>query len=646
MKLCGKPALLVCNDELRITNYEWRAITMCGFVGFTRRGELCSPEINDIIRNMSSKIAHRGPDGEGYHVTDAVALGFRRLSFLDLEHGEQPMHSPDGALTIVFNGEIYNFMRLREELEAKGRSFATTSDTEVLLALYAEYGAEMLNMLRGMFAFVIYDHRDDSIFAARDYFGIKPFYYGIFDGQLLFASEIKALLPHPAFVKQINHGALAAYLSFQYSVLDETFFQGVHKLPAGHFMRYGGGEIEIERYWQAEFKSAGATDRRPLLDDIVNKIDAVIADSIAAHQVSDVEIGSFLSSGVDSSILAARFGGKKTFTVGFDYEGYNEIDYARELSAEKGLANYAKLITTEEYWQALPKIQYHMDEPLADAAAVALYFVSQTARPHVKGVLSGEGADELFGGYNIYKEPLSLRPIRILPRFIRRLLGKVAAKLPNFKGKNFLIRAAMDVEERFIGNAKVFSEEEKGQILVGRGGTLPPAPKNTDITRPYYDKIKHYDDITKMQYLDLHLWLVGDILLKADKMTMAHSLEGRVPFLDKEVFAVAAQIPTKYRVNKKATKYAFRLAAARHLAPKWAEKRKLGFPVPVRVWLRQDDYYNTVKTAFESSAAREFFNTGALVAMLDAHKAGKADNSRKVWVVYMFLLWYGEFFEA
>jgi len=402
-------------------------------------------------------------------------------------------------------------------------------------------------------------------------------------------------------------------------------------------MRYdANGEVAIKRYWQAEFTPVDEP-----LDDIVNKIDCVMADSIAAHQVSDVEIGSFLSSGVDSSLLAACFAGKKTFTVGFDYAGYNEIGYAAELSAEKGLENHSKLITTEEYWQALPKIQYHMDEPLADPAAIALYFVSQTARDHVKGVLSGEGADELFGGYNIYKEPLSLRPIRVLPRFVRRLLGGLAAKLPNFKGKNFLIRAAMDVEERFIGNAKVFSEEERRKVLKADKG-----PKLQDVTRQYYDKIKHYDDITKMQYLDLHLWLVGDILLKADKMTMAHSLEGRVPFLDREVFAVASKIPTKYRINKKATKYAFRLAAARHLAPKWAEKRKLGFPVPVRVWLRQDDYYGIVKAAFESPAAQEYFNVDTLVNLLNTHKASKADNSRKIWVIYMFLLWHREFFGA
>ena len=579
---------------------------MSGFCGFTGSKY-------DVIQKMSAKIAHRGPGGEDFFVTDAISLGSRRLSASGL--------AQNGQLTIVFNGTIYNL--------------PADSQAESLLALYAEHGADMLNMLRGMFAFVIYDHVDNSIFAARDHFGIKPFYYGIFDGELMFASEIKALTEHPAFVKQINLDALAAYMSFQYSVLDETFFKGVCKLPPAHYMRYADGQVTTNRYWQAEFEPV----KMPL-EEIVNKIDGAIAESISAHLAGDEEIGSFLSSGVDSSLLAARFGGKKTFTVGFEHEGYNEIDYARELAADKDFENHSKLITPEEYWQALPKIQYHMDEPLADPAAVALYFASQTAKDHVKRVFSGEGVDELFGGYNIYKEPLSLRPMRILPKFIRRFLASMAAKLPNFKGKNFLARAALDVEERFIGNAKIFSEDEKQAVLKVSG------PKPQDITRPYYDKAQHYDDITKMQYLDLHLWAVGDILLKADKMTMAHSLEVRSPYMDKEVFAMATAIPTKYKVNKKATKYAFRLAAARYLAPKWAEKRKLGFPVPIRVWLRQENYYNAVKTAFESEAARQFFHADALVSLLDAHKAGKADNSRKIWTVYMFLLWYGEFFGA
>jgi len=608
---------------------------MCGFCGFT--GSKYNDADNTIIQNMSKRIIHRGPDGEGYFVTQRISLGFRRLSFLDLEHGAQPMSA--GSFTIVFNGEIYNFRLLRAELETKGHEFSTDSDTEVLLRLYIEHGPEMLNMLRGMFAFVIYNNETDEIFAARDYFGIKPFYYAVFDDNLIFASEIKAMPEYPGFVKEINHNALEAYMSFQYSVLDETFFKGVYKLPAAHYLLFKEGKVVIARYWQAEFNTE-ADGRRLSLERLVDKIDAVMGDSIAAHQVSDVEIGTFLSSGVDSSLIAARFGGKKSFTVGFDYDGYSEIDYAENLSKDKGITNHAKLITTEEYWDSLRNIQYHMDEPLADPAAVALYFVSQTARNYVKGVLSGEGADELFGGYNIYKEPMSLRTITWIPKFIRKFMGAIAAKLPALKGRNFFIRASMNVEERFIGNAKVFTENERNEILKN----ADVKADNKKITKPLYDKVKHYDDITKMQYLDIHLWLSGDILLKADKMTMAHSLEGRVPFLDKEVWNLARTIPTKYRVNKKATKYAFRLAAGRHLKPLWANKKKLGFPVPVKLWLKQEKYFHIVKDAFTSPEAAEFFKTDKLVTLLEVHKTEKSDNSRKIWTIYMFLLWYKEFF--
>ncbi|MCL2168720.1 MAG: asparagine synthase (glutamine-hydrolyzing) [Defluviitaleaceae bacterium] len=617
---------------------------MCGFAGFTvgAHGSRSVDEHKEIIVKMTEKIAHRGPDGDGIFIDRGVVFGFRRLAFLDLEHGEQPMRTGCGRYTIVFNGEIYNYKALRDELIEQGYNFNTNSDTEVILNLYAQHGQACLNMLRGMFAFVIYDAQTGGIFAARDYFGIKPFYYGMFGGQMLFASEIKALLEHPDFERAINPAALSAYLSFQYSVLDESMFKGVYKLPPAHFMRFCGGEVQIERYWQAEFTpDKGVNVNLPnVVDEIVNRIDDVVGDSVQAHLVSDVPIGSFLSSGVDSSWLAARFGGDATFTVGFDYEGYNEIEYAEELSKDLGIVNHSKLITTQEYWDNLGNIQYHMDEPLADPAAVALYFVSQVAAQHVKGVLSGEGADELFGGYNIYQEPLALRTITWLPRFVRRGIGAVARKLPNFWGRNFLIRGSQSVEERYIGGAKIFSEKERDEILRDKSHSVP----TKSITAPFYDKTKGYDDITKMQFIDLHMWLVGDILLKADKMTMAHSIEGRVPYMDKEVFKVAAALPVSLRVTKQTTKHAFRKAAAKHLKPKWSEKKKLGFPVPIRLWLKEDFYYAKVKAAFTSDASREFFNTDALLKILDKHKLGKADNSRKIWTVYTFLLWHEQFF--
>lgn len=609
---------------------------MCGICGFT--GSAYHDPSLTVITQMSDKIKHRGPDGEGYYTDDHITLGFRRLSFLDLnKEGDQPMYNEDKTLAIVFNGEIYNYKPLRATLLEKGHVFSSTTDTEVILHLYEEYGEKLLDHLRGMFAFAIYHIPTGKLFAARDFFGIKPFYYTLAEGELVFASEIKSILAHPAVKKEVNLDALENYLTFQYSPLPETFFKGIHKLAPGHHLTYHEGRLNISQYFSISFEPS-----HNRLTKLVDDIDAVLGDAIDHHTVSDVEIGSFLSSGVDSSLVAARFGGQKTFTVGFDYDKYNEIDYAKSLSASLGLTHFSKVISTEEYWSNLSKIQYYMDEPLADPSAVALYFVSGLAKEQVKGVLSGEGADELFGGYNIYREPKALRPLTLLPLPLRRAIGFVVKRIPaNFKGKNYLIRGSQTLQERFIGNANMFSLEERRKLLKTTGTITP-----MDITKPFYDRTKGYDDVTKMQYLDLHLWMVGDILLKADKMSMAHSLEVRVPFLDKEVYQVARTIPTAHRVNNQNTKYAFRLSTRKYLKNDVATKKKLGFPVPIRIWLREDTYYNQVKTAFESEASQTFFQTHELVALLDAHKSGLVDNSRKIWTVYMFLLWYEVYFES
>lgn len=606
---------------------------MCGFCGFT--GDLDDKET--CLTNMMNKIIHRGPDSAGQHIDKKVAMGFRRLSIIDLDFGSQPMYNEDKTIVITFNGEIYNHQILREELTSKGHVFSNNADTEVLIHAYEEYGPEMMNRLRGMFAFVIYDSNTGTLFGARDYFGIKPFYYANIDGNLVYGSEIKSILEYPHYHKEMNETALENYLTFQYSVLEETFFKGIYKLMPAHYFIFKDGKMEITRYWEPKFDA----DDNISMDTLVDKIDEVFQDSIKSHKISDVEVGSFLSSGVDSSYVAASFHGDKTFTVGFDYEKYNEIDYAKSLSEKIEIDNYSKLITTEEYWDILPTIQYHMDEPLADPSAVALYFVSQTAAKHVKVSLSGEGADEFFGGYNIYHEPFSLAKIQKLPKPLRKCLAGIAGALPfKFKGKNFLIRASKDVEERFIGNAFMFSEKERSKILKNPTGNY----NHMDLTKPFYDKVSDKDDVTKMQYIDIHFWLIGDILLKADKMSMAHSLEVRVPFLDKEVFDVARTIPTKYKIVDKQTKVAMRTAAHRYLPDMVAEKKKLGFPVPIRVWLKEDKYYNIVKEAFTSDAAAKFFNVDEIVKFLDRHKAGKEDNSRKVWTIYMFLVWYKKFF--
>ncbi len=611
------------------------ALHMCGFCGFV---DTTIDNKDFVLTQMMDSIAHRGPDSSGEFRDEHIHMGFRRLSFLDLEAGSQPIYNENERYVLTFNGEIYNFAKIRESLITAGHTFKTHTDSEVLIHGYEEYGTSLLDHLRGMFAFVIWDRENNTLFGARDFFGIKPFYYTQTEDGFIYGSEIKAILQHPSVKKELNEEALETYLTFQYSALPETFFKSIYKLPPAHYFLLKDGKMEITPYWEPKFNEVDGT-----LEEYVDTIDAYMKDSIEAHKISDVEVGSFLSSGVDSSYVASCFGGDHTFTVGFANEKYNEISYAEELSKEINIPNTSKVITPEEYWQALPKVQYFMDEPLADPSAVALYFVCQLARKTVKGVLSGEGADEFFGGYNIYKEPLDSASYRKLPKWFRKCLAGIVGMLPfRFKGKNFLIRASKDLEERFVGNAYMFSEKERKKLLKIKTNAMNPF----DMVKPIYDRVKDKDDITKMQYLDMHMWLSGDILLKADKMSMANSLEVRVPFLDKHVFEVASKLPVKYRVNKENTKYAMRLAAKRNLPPSVANKKKLGFPVPIRVWLKEDKYYNVVNEAFNSQAANKYFNTGELTRLLNEHRSGKVDNSRKIWTVFMFLTWYKVYFEA
>ena len=606
---------------------------MCGFTGFTNHID----NSNAVLQEMLNRIKHRGPDAEGTYIDEDIALGHRRLSIIDVsDAGTQPLYSADGNLALLFNGEIYNYKTIRQTLIEKGYQFATQTDSEVLIYGYQEYGTALLQKLRGMFSFVIWNKKEKTLFGARDFFGIKPLYYAQMGETFLFGSEIKSFLPHPHFKKVLNTAALENYLTFQYSPCTETFFKGVYKLPPAHYFIYKNGKLDIQQYWEIEFHA----DEKPSLDDWVNQISDTFHNSVEAHKIADVEVGSFLSSGVDSSYVAAIADVDKTFTVGFGKEErYNEIGWAKGFSEAIGKKNYSKVIEPEEYWAHLPMIQYHMDEPLADPAAVALYFVCNLASQSLKVVLSGEGADEIFGGYNVYSDPGSTSYEK-LPRGLRRGIMHIAESLPAHRGVNFFVRKGKDLEERFIGNAFMLNEAERERILKHPTGKYP----HTALTKPFYDKAKDLDDVTKMQYIDIHFWLIGDILLKADKMSMANSLEVRVPFLDRVVFDVARKVPTEYKVNKENTKFAMRQAAHRYLPDMVAEKKKLGFPVPIRIWLREENYYNMVKEAFHSPAAEEFFKVDEIMKYLDEHKAGKADNSRKIWTIYMFLVWHKQFF--
>lgn len=609
---------------------------MCGFAGFA--DNILNKD--EVLGKMMDAIIHRGPDQKGEFIDDHVALGFRRLSIIDVNNGMQPLYNEDNSLVLVFNGEIYNHNELREELKSKGHVFRTNTDSEVLIHGYEEFGEALVDRLRGMFAFVIYDSKTNNLFAARDHFGIKPFYYCEVEnnGQkgLLFGSEIKSFLKHPNFKREVNKDALKPYLTFQYSVLDETFFKGVFKLKPGHYLTFKNGKLDIKKYWDIDFNQQNIS-----LEESIKRIEDVVEESVVAHKDSEVPLGSFLSGGVDSSYIVSCLMPEKTFSVGFAQEKFNESNLAKDLSDMLEIENVQRIITPEQCFEKLPTIQYHMDEPQSNPSSVPLYFLSELAREHVTVVLSGEGADEIFGGYEWYDDDAKLKKYKKLPSFLRKGAASVAKKMPYFKGRTTIIRGGSPVEEYFVGQALIFEEEEAKDVLKP---AYTKSPSVREITKPVYDRVKNQDDVTKKQYLDLKLWLPGDILLKADKMSMAHSIELRVPFLDKEVMKVGEIIPTKYKVNEENTKFALREAAKNKLPEAWAKREKKGFPVPIRFWFKEEKYYNLVKEAFTSEYAKEFFDTNKIVALLDDHYHGKTNNARKIYTIYTFLVWYKRFF--
>ena len=605
---------------------------MCGIAGFIA-GQGAADA--GALTPMLARIAHRGPDGQGTFVEGPAALGHCRLAIIDLAGGAQPLYSEDKNLVIVFNGEIYNYKALTAELTALGHCFATRTDTEVLLHGWEQWGRELLPRLRGMFAFALWDRRAGTLFCARDMFGIKPLYYcRCADGTLLFASEIKAFLDHPSFEKRLNAAQLPLYLSCQYSPGRDTFFAGVEKLLPGHFLIFSDGIVRTTRWVQPAFLP-GETPVPP------SELEAVLQDSAAAHKIADVEVAGFLSGGVDSAYITALARPGRTYTISYAEPRYDESFPARTLARSLGVRNRVRRISPGEFWDAVPAVQYHMDEPLADAAAVALYFLNREAAREVKVCLSGEGADELFGGYNIYRDPFTAQWYNRLPPWLRGGLGAAAGLLPPGPGVNFLVRRGCPLEERYFGPTALMTEREKGRLLADYEGDGDPM----FLTEALWDSTEGLDPVSRMQQVDINLWLAGDILLKADKMSMAHSLELRVPFLDREVFALAAALPAAAKADAHMTKIALRQAAARTLPPASAARKKLGFPVPVRDWLRQEPYTSRVRAAFARPAAAQFFRPQVLHSMLNRHLHG-GDCWRQIWCVYSFLIWYEQFFGA
>lgn len=616
---------------------------MCGFVGFIDENDQTYDHRAAIIA-MADAIAHRGPDSEGYFNDGRTALGFRRLAIIDLAGANQPLYNENRSLVLVFNGEIYNYRELRRQLIAAGHAFSTQGDAEVVLHGFEQWGEGVLDRLRGMFAFALYDTATGELFCARDTFGIKPLYYAVEGGRILFGSEIKGLLAHPHARRSLNERRLAHWLCMEYLPDEETLFEGVRKLPAGHWLRWRNGRAERGRWFVPRF----APDAGRSLEESAEAIEAALRESVAAHAIADVDVGCFLSAGVDSSLIAreaARIMEARAFTIGWGEGRFSELEAAATFARATGLPNEGRILGAEQFFASVPAVQYAMDEPLPNPSAVPLYHLCAMAAESVKVVLSGEGADELFGGYPYYQECLAFAPYMTVPAPARRALAAAARRLPEgTHGRRFLMRGAHPLPERYIRLEYNFPWAEALDLLAPElGARCAAAPTPWELAAPLFAEIEA-DEITAMQTADILTWMQQDILLKADKMSMASSLELRVPFLDREVFALASTLPVSQRVGRRETKIALRAAAARTLPQATAAMPKQGFVTPLAQWLRKDPWREQVHEVLNSERARRFFRTDRLNALLDEHQRGPRSHMKKIWSAYCFLIWHEQYF--
>jgi asparagine synthase (glutamine-hydrolysing) len=615
---------------------------MGGMTGCLALADGAGPDTEWVSR-AAVRIAHRGPDDEGHFADPDLALAFRRLAVIDPSAaGRQPMYSSDGRYVMAFDGEIYNYIELAQRLAGRGVQLRTRSGAEVLIEMYAWLGKDVVRQLRGMYAFAIWDRRNRELFCARDPFGIKPFFYALTASgrragpQLRFASERKALADS-GDVSAIDLDALRRYLSFQYVPAPATLVPPARSLPPGHVLiARPGGRVDVFRYWRPEFRPARSPSSAS-----PDKILAALRNSVAVHLRSDAPVGAFLSGGVDSATLCALAAeavpGLLTVTVGFEREGYNEIDQAAETAMALGLKSVPYLISPEEFVACLPRIIWHLDDPMADAAAVPLWFAAREARKHVKVVLSGEGADELFGGYGVYYQPGVVRAGRALPSWGRAAVSRVASEMPaGRRGKGLLNRTSTPLPRRYIGNAYVFGTDEARMLVRGGAGS------EFDVTDPVYRQAAEagLDDVATMQLVDVNTWLPGDILVKADRMAMAHGLELRTPFLDREVLAVAARLARVEKTAAGTTKFALREAVGGLLPQAAAERAKLGFPVPLGHWL-SGGMYGFAEQVIRTAQTGQWLNKGLAIEILRRFRAGDpAVTWRQVWLLVVFSLWH------
>ncbi len=629
---------------------------MCGLLGFIAADEAAEKYV-DAVATALPCMHHRGPDDSGTWHDDTVVFGFNRLSIIDIAHSHQPLQwGPEGEAdryALTFNGEIYNYIELREELQAAGYTFNTEGDGETIVVGFHHWGPDVVNHLRGMFAFAIWDTKNRSLFMSRDQFGIKPLYYATTSAGTAFSSEKKCILSLTESIgldESLDIRAIAHYTDLQYVPEPESLHKGIRRLESGSYATVTpGGKLQEKRWFEPRFpvKSVAAGSE----EAVFQKIAEALEDSVAKHMRADVTVGSFLSGGIDSTAIAALAKRHNpdllTFTTGFEREGYSEVDVAAESAAAIGAEHIVKVVSPEEFANAIPKIMWYLDDPVADPALVPLYFVAAEARKHVKVVLSGEGADELFGGYTIYKEPLSLAPFEKIPSPINRVLGKLGDALPDgMRGKSLLQRGTTPMEERYYGNARSFNYQQLERVL----REVRPEWDHREVTAPIYSKSKDMDPVARMQHLDLFTWMRGDILVKADKITMANSLELRVPFLDRVVFDVAETLPHELKISHGTTKYALRQAMERIVPAHVLNRKKLGFPVPIRHWLAGDELYDWAKNTIVESDTDHIYNKQEVLKMLDEHREAMnsgsgPDHSRRLWTVLAFMVWHGIFVE-
>lgn len=615
---------------------------MCGFTGYINQDNI--PK--DTIKNMAQRIKHRGPDDDGFFQNEDVSMGFRRLSIIDLANGHQPMFGDNDTDVLTFNGEIYNYKDLQKELIEAGQEFDTDCDSEVLIRGYEAWGPKkLLSKLRGMFAFAIYDSKKHQVFGARDHFGIKPMYYYDDGKNFMWGSEIKAFLANPNFKKEINTKLLPVHLSFEFIPSAETMFKNVYKVMPGQYFIYKDGKTTTDTFYKYNYDHI---DDSQTIDGDAKKIEGLVDDSVKVHMASDVPLGSFLSSGVDSSYVlneAAKIKPMQSFSLGFNGSKYSELSWSTKFAKEIGQKNTATTIDGDDYFDFLPTMMYYMDEPLSNPSAPQLYYLSHSARKDLIVSLSGEGADEFFGGYNTYLEAFTFEKYqKMVPKFIRTALGKMASMFPRFHGRRFLMRGAEPLYERYYRVNYVFDQHDRDRVLKDKSLNFDTG----EYTKHIFDEVAGKDEVTQEQYFDINTWLPFDILHKADRMSMANSLEVRTPLVDKEVAAFAQTMPTKTRITfdkdgNPITKAAFRKAASSQVPKVVADKEKLGFPSPIAQWIKEPKYHAKIEEAFHSDIAKKFFNVDELDYILKEHMEGKS-SMQKIFTIYTFILWYGVYF--